>query len=115
VIHSVGDLDITDAGDANVPVDIWIHELEAECADELPWTKRVGDAVHCKFCLAANNYMPRKASCEGELAYLVFADTREELVELIKEHIIPLYENALSILNEMCNGSKSYLYYWKRH
>ena len=80
-----------------------------------PWTKRVGDAVHCKFCLAANNYMPRKASCEGELAYLVFADTREELVELIKEHIIPLYENALSILNEMCNGSKSCLYYWKRH
>jgi hypothetical protein len=77
--------------DANVPVNIRISEPDED---------------NDKWVLSADNYMPRRARIAPE-AYSVEADTREELVLLVQENIVPLYEAALLNLR-----SESKLYYW---
>lgn len=104
---NVSDLSIEGANDANVPVDIWIKQVTKDNKDEYLYVQ-VGSWV-----LNASNYMPRRARLsEGGDGYLVEADTREELVELLKKHVLPLYKNALAKLEGMITGTCTHLYYW---
>jgi hypothetical protein len=88
---SFSDLSFESISDANVPVNIRISEPDED---------------NDKWVLSADNYMPRRARIAPE-AYSVEADTREELVLLVQESIVPLYEAALLNLR-----SESKLYYW---
>lgn len=98
MVDEIGDMEFSSADNANIPVDIWLEQ-----ENEGPYKG--------KWSLSAANYMPRKAAV-GDEAYKAIADTREELVALIKEHIVPLYERAMSHLQSMINGSGKSLYYW---
>ena len=101
-MQDVGDIDFGSADDANVPVDVWLKE-ESDNID-------VRDAGGWR--LSAANYCPRKDNVyEG--AYEVWG-TREELVEVIKTKILPLYQTATDILQMMCQGTADHLYYWSK-
>jgi len=80
--------------DANIPVDIWLSY------ENLAWNLR------------ASNYMPRRGRVSEE-GIDIRATTREELAEIIKNQIIPLYETALKQLNLIVEGKAECLYYWK--
>lgn len=86
-----------DANSANIPVNIWLTENDE------------GNG----YLLTADNYMPRLTKVIGE-EYREQSENREELVELIKNHIIPLYEVALSTLQNVCEGKEEGLYYWEK-
>lgn len=84
-----------EADDANIPVDIWL-ELDGE-----------------RWVLRASNYMPRKGYVHDG-AYRAEADTREELVALLEQHVLPLYRTAVSQLEDVCRTSgEGHLYYWQ--
>lgn len=96
-VESFGELDFeTDANDMNVPVNIFI-DMSDQFADEHPG----------KWELHAANYMPRKERAH-QSAYQYAADSRQELVELVRKYVVPLYEVALAELKEF--GT---LYYWE--
>lgn len=91
MIKSVGEMSLTEANDMNVPVGIFICEPED---GETAWT------------LMADNYWPRKSRVNPQ-QYEYHADTREELMALVQQYIVPLYECALSRLKTVGD-----LYYW---
>lgn len=88
--RDLGEISIDEANDANVPVGVFIYKSE--------------EGEH--FTLRADNFMPRK-NCAGEGMYEVQARSREDLVELVKKYIVPLYKAAVQSLEE--NGE---LYYF---
>lgn len=61
--------------------------------------------------LKAGNYMPRKAMV-AETSYEYVGDNREELAALIEKYIKPLYEIAITQLNNIVSGAGKCLYYW---
>ena len=69
----------------------------------------------CKWRLVADNYMSRRGRLGGEHSYMAICDTKEEAVSLIKEHILPLYQTALKVLEGICSGdsAQDHLYYWQ--
>lgn len=88
-----GEMDISEADDANVPVNSF---LEAPDKETNKWRWH------------ADNFMPRKYQvADGQ--YHIEADTKEAIVEAINKHVIPLYEAALSNLK-----SKGDNYYWSK-
>ena len=89
MIKSIGDINIEHCDDANVPVNCSIFQ-----EDDGKWT------------LHADNFMPRKSRV-AESMYREVADTKEELVEVVNKHVVPLYEAALKKLKE--TGG---CYYW---
>jgi len=93
--------------DANIPVDIWIKQRK----EDSDWPNEAHDK---KWNLHANNYMPRRGCCGGgDRCYDIYADTRKELEDIIKNQFLPLYVNAVNILNTMINNKKNNLYYWE--
>jgi hypothetical protein len=109
MIHDLGAIKITDTDAGNIPVDIWIARRNG---DSGYWEGILDIAKNTQFVLAADNYMPRKGRLSGEQSYLVYADTRDELVDLIRAHIMPLYQAALATLKSVCDGDMNDLYYW---
>lgn len=101
--ESVGPLNIQDFDDANIPVCIFLTEAEIE--------KDKDPEQDWKFQLTAHNYMPRKDNVEED-ALLVYSDNKEELQQLVKQYILPLYQNAITQLNGIINGTNDSLYYW---
>jgi len=104
MVETIGDCNVDCIDDANIPVDIWL--LQAD-------NKDVADKYRCKigqWVLHANNYMPRTGECSG--TYIFVSDNKDELLEIIKTKIIPLYQTALNILNDMVVGKSTNLYYW---
>ena len=100
MIENSGELSIDLADDANVPVNIFISEVEEgdyHEDDQPEWATHV---------LNADNFMPRKERV-AHGTYLVFADNEEELRALVQKHVVPLYEQALERLK-----THSTLYYW---
>jgi len=91
-----GEIDFL-CNDANIPVDIWLTKESEKHA----WQ------------LTADNYMPRKGYLAGENTIKIRATTREELAEIVREKIIPLYESALKQLNLIVEGKAKSLYYWE--
>lgn len=93
MIQDEGKVKITNANDMNIPVNIHIKNEDG------------------KWKLSADNFMPRK-NFATYCAYLVIADTREELIELVTKYILPLYTMAVQLLNGMVDGTNDSLYFW---
>ena len=85
--------------DANVPVDIWL-KLE----------KDDNDNETGKWQLSYNLYMPRKDRLTDDMT---ITGDKAELIALIKDQIIPLYQAAMNQLQNIVNGSADNLYYWQ--
>jgi hypothetical protein len=82
--------------DANIPVNIFLNKED--------------DGT---FSLVADNFMPRK-NYATDGAYHFQADTKEELVEIVKTKILPLYQNAINLLSKIIDGSGDQCYYWSK-
>lgn len=91
MLRDTGDLAIEEADDANVPVICLLSEPDRE---------------NGLWVWDARNFMPRKERCGGD--FRLEADTKEEIMEVLRKHVIPLYEKALKNMKE--NGEN---YYWK--
>lgn len=92
MLRDIGEMPITQANDANVPVVCFLHEPDRENG---LWS---WDAI---------NFMPRKERCGG--SYRLEADTKEEILEAVRKHVLPLYEAATLNLKEYGEN-----YYWER-
>lgn len=100
VFHETGEISFNDADDMNIPVDIWLD--------------KDGDL----FTLRAGNYMPRKGLVV-ECSYEAKSPNLKDLQTIIKDKILPLYENAKVKLSKMVEASTDEvsqdslnLYYW---
>ena len=60
-----------------------------------------------KWRFSASNFMPRRESVV-QSQYNVEADTKEEIIELVNKHVVPLYEAALNNLKLLGQN-----YYWE--
>jgi len=97
MFENTGDMAIESANDANIPVNIFIT--------------RAGENVSHKWELSADNFMPGKnRAAEG--AYCVEADTKRELLGLIKHYVLPLYKIALRQVEALAEGKVDCFYYW---
>lgn len=101
-VQESGECEFTGADDANIPVGIWLREINLD-EENVPEDH--------KWILYAENFMPRKDRV-SDSGYRATAPTREALVEVVRRYIVPLYENALANLQAMINGTKDCLYYW---
>ena len=100
-IEQNGELEFENADDSNIPVSIFVREIDAQ---------EDGDG---KFYweVTADNYMPRRGRC-ADGAFNAKAETREEIAELLRVNVLPLYETALAKLNKIIEGKAENLYYW---
>lgn len=90
MLEDTGECSIADIDEMNIPINCFISEAG------IGWV------------FTANNFMPRKnRATEG--AYEITAKTREELVQMVNEKIVPLYEAALSNLKQFGQN-----YYWEK-
>lgn len=93
MMENNSDFGIDDFDDANIPVDIRLEKL--------------GD----KYVLTASNYMPRKdAICEGVLG--ISSNNKQELMDIVKDKFLPIYEKAVQALIDISEGKREDLYYW---
>ena len=92
MIRDTGDLPITAANDANVPVVCFLHEP---------------DSTNALWRWEAINFMPRKELCLGN--YGLEADTKEEILDAVRKHVLPLYQVATENI-----GAHGANYYWER-
>jgi hypothetical protein len=90
--RDTGSLPISEADEMNIPVVCFLTAPDRG-TDLWKWS--------------AVNFMPRKEYCGGN--YRLEADTKEEIMELIRKYVIPLYEVALENLKERGEN-----YYWER-
>ena len=90
MLRDVGEMRLEDMNDANVPLVCFLHEPDGE---------------HRMWSWSARNFMPRKEFCGS--SWRLEADTKEEIMEALRKHVIPLYEAALANLKE--DGTN---YYW---
>ena len=119
MIENVGELEIQGCDDANIPVDVWLHSPQDNKDNEVEYNGK-NDNPEDLWLLTASNYMPRKGRLGEDQCYKVWG-TKEELRELIKKHILPLYETAVKYLQGMIagttyeNGKPVFdgLYYWQ--
>lgn len=99
-----GEIDIEHANEMNVPVAIFISKLDREWSDQLA-------PAWANFKLTADNFMPRKGF-STESAYKAYADTEQELQDLVRKYVQPLYEAALwNVQNISTTVSQ---YYWEK-
>ena len=92
MLRDIGEMPIEDANDANVPVVCMLHEPGRKNG-LWSWT--------------AINFMPRKECCGG--GYHLEADTKEEIIDAVRKHVLPLYQVATENL-----GAYGENYYWQR-
>jgi hypothetical protein len=85
-----GEIEISGCNEMNIPVSCFLEQRED---GKWEWT--------------AANFMPRKGYAnDGQ--YRVVADTKEEILSLIKKHVTPLFKVALQKLE-----TEGELYYWE--
>jgi len=107
--ESFGEIPVDDANYANIPVDIWLQQVEEDDEDD---KSHIG-----MWCLTADNYMPRKGCLSGEHSYKVYSNDRKVLVALVHKYWLPLYKTAVEVLTKMApddDGTAS-LYYWHKN
>lgn len=92
-----GEMELSNADDANIPVNIFITWDE----DMKEWS------------LTADNFMPRRNRAVDNV-YVYRGDDPEELRGLVKKYVLPLYEIAVAKLESMIEGKEESLYYWTR-
>lgn len=91
MLRDTGEMPITCANDANIPVICHLCEPDRE---------------NGMWVWYATNFMPRKERLGG--TYRLEADTKDEIMEALRKHVIPLYEAALINMQE--HGEN---YYWE--
>lgn len=87
----VGEMALTSANDANVPVICFINEPEG---DDTQWS------------WTAVNFMPRKERCGG--SYEIRANSKAAILEAVNKYVTPLYDVAAKNLRETGKN-----YYWQ--
>ena len=92
MMRDLGEMKLDDMNDANVPVVCFLHEP---------------DRPNGMWNWEARNFMPRREFCGG--SWRLEADTKEEILEAVRKHVVPLYEAALANLKERGEN-----YYWER-
>jgi len=115
----IGEMNWNGANEANIPVDIWLSKYPSEEpeSDEFNYDGKIYN-----YCLKAANYMPRKDRIAEE-AYIALSDDLEELQNVIKNKVLPLYKTAVNVLEHMATlknfketkyGLVAFsLYYWE--
>ena len=96
MIERIGDGYLHLANEANIPINIYIENPNGN-----------PDGI---YKLTADNYMPRRGTISSG-HYEYHSTDKNELLILIKTHIIPLYETALKQLNKIVNSEVDMLYY----
>jgi len=91
-----GALNLDRISGSNIPVDIWLKH----------------DDQTGLWVLSADNYMPRRGCLGGPDSYEFFSESRDELVEILKNKILPIYINALAKINAIIKDEEECLYYW---
>lgn len=84
MVIETGVIKFTEADSRNIPVDIMLLFVKKH------WE------------LTANNYMPRKNRLE-ERAFCA-TGTREELQKLVENHVLPLYQEVVQQVQNICDG-----------
>jgi hypothetical protein len=108
--------EIDNFNDANVPVDIWLTKLSEDDVEDL-CTGREFDSEDLEkmnspiWRLKMSNYMPRKGGVDDE-GITIYSDSKEELQEIVRKKILPLYRRAVNRLVAISEGKASSLYYW---
>lgn len=99
---------------SNIPVDIWLTTSEP---NDTIYNENGDEVIIPKYKLKASNYIPRKA-CVGENVFVAYSDNLKELQQLLKDHVIPLYKDALNKLEYISNTNEvndnTNLYYWDK-
>ena len=95
MIEDEGLLEIKHANDANIPVNIFLKKREDG-----------------KYELLADNFMPRRCTAQSD-CYHAISDSLKDLQELIKKHVLPLYQTALMKVSYMAEKGEGSLYYWE--
>lgn len=103
-LYSTGDSSMSDFDDANIPVDIWLQEMQE--GDDY-YKDGFRYSFHCA------NYMPRKGAV-AESSCQVYSKDKETLQKAIKKYILPLYQVAVDKINYMITNGASHLYYWSK-
>jgi len=102
-----GEMTLAEFDDANVPVDIWLEELNKDNADDDLAIYNAG----YRYSLRCGNYMPRKGSV-SEGAVNAFGKDKETMQKAINKYILPLYQTAISKITKMAETGNGDLYYW---
>jgi phosphopantothenate synthetase len=102
---SVGVMELSDADDANIPVNIFITKGEDE-EDESEEEAKLGEWV-----LTADNFMPRRGRTI-ENAFKYRGDSPEELRALVNEFVLQRYRKAVELIEKMIAGNGDSFYYW---
>ncbi len=87
---------------ANVPVNIWLSSVDEDDEEYLNGFR---------FSLQAAIYCPRKDAVYQNND-VIYATTREELQDWLKEKVLPLYKFAVDRIESIINNKKDHLYYW---
>ena len=118
-VYSFGELDVTSINDMNVPMNIFISEHtfssfteefqyfpfdDLDDPDESIEDIKNDDIV---YVLTSGNYTPRRENMAGSV-YAFMSTDKQELVNIVQKHVVPLYEAALTNLK---NNSTNY--YWE--
>ena len=74
---------ITEVDETAIPVDIWIKQADSEGPDAGKWV------------LTASCYLPRKSFVTSNY-FEVVADTAEELRNIVRTNVLPLYQVAVA-------------------
>lgn len=91
MLEDIGDLSLEDMDESNIPVNCWLMEP---------------DDFGGKWTWEAENFMPRMGRIGG--GYALEADSKDEILEAVRKHVVPLYEAALQSIRETGEN-----YYWK--
>ena len=95
MIKDNGTWKVSEVNEMNIPVNSFLH---APGEDE-EWPK--------SWVWKADNYMPRKGYINQGVFELI-ADTREEIMEMVSQYVIPRYQMAIDEMKK--NGG---CYYWE--
>ena len=117
LVYSFGELDVSSINDMNVPMNIFITEQTFgsftedyqyspydDCDAEESNENILNDDI--VYVLTAGNYTPRKEHMSGSV-YRFMSTDKQELVNIVQKHIVPLYEAALTNLK---NNSTNYFW-----
>lgn len=121
-VYCFGDLDVSKINDMNVPMNIFIepHTFSSftEHFEYSPFDDFDGDSDEeiediknddTVYVLTACNYTPRRENVISG-AYAFMSTDKQELINIVQKHIVPLYEIAL--LNLKADSTN---YYWQRN
>ena len=107
---------------ANVPVDIWLVEIERPSEEEAEEEEEEEGGMYRASVLYSAGYrwelrfalyLPRKSSVWDDGGRYVSKE-RAPLAALVEEHIMPFYQNAYQTILEIMERLSDHMYYWEK-